>query len=249
MADLKGARETTSYNGLVIMAAEKSGTEESAKKKPRIKVSRNGPYLVEGGVPLIKQKAIANAEGIPYRWQTIERYPLQQRYALCRCGESKNQPFCDGTHIKIGFDGEETASREPCLNLSERIGGLSLNLTDARELCASARFCHLSGGIRKLIQSNDPEARGKAIEIAANCPAGRLVVWDKNTGEAIEPIFEPSIVLVEDTQAGVSGPLWVRGGIPIESTDGLTYEIRNRVTLCRCGRSGNKPFCDGNHLE
>jgi CDGSH-type Zn-finger protein len=47
---------------------------------------------------------------------------------------------------------------------------------------------------------------------------------------------------------GLSGPLWVRGGIPVESGhDGRVYESRSRVTLCRCGRSQNKPFCDGTH--
>ena len=35
----------------------------------------------------------------------------------------------------------------------------------------------------------------------------------------------------------------------MESADGTTYEIRNRVTLCRCGASQNKPFCDGSHWE
>jgi CDGSH-type Zn-finger protein len=39
----------------------------------------------------------------------------------------------------------------------------------------------------------------------------------------------------------------VRGGITIESADGVPYEVRNRVTLCRCGRSDNKPFCDASH--
>ena len=43
------------------------------------------------------------------------------------------------------------------------------------------------------------------------------------------------------------GPIWVRGGIPVASADGKTYEVRNRLTLCRCGRSANKPFCDGSH--
>jgi CDGSH-type Zn-finger protein len=43
------------------------------------------------------------------------------------------------------------------------------------------------------------------------------------------------------------GPLLVRGGIPVESEDGRPYEVRNRVTLCRCGHSRNKPFCDGTH--
>jgi len=55
--------------------------------------------------------------------------------------------------------------------------------------------------------------------------------------------------LVEDTQAEKMGPIWVRGGVPVESSKGETYEIRNRVTFCRCGRSSTKPFCDGSHLR
>ena len=47
----------------------------------------------------------------------------------------------------------------------------------------------------------------------------------------------------------VSGPLWVKGGVAIEASDGFAYETRNRVTLCRCGRSSNKPFCDGTHCK
>ena len=46
---------------------------------------------------------------------------------------------------------------------------------------------------------------------------------------------------------GVSGPLFVRGGIKVLDSRGEPYEIRNRVTLCRCGRSSNKPLCDGSH--
>jgi len=88
-----------------------------------------------------------------------------------------------------------------------------------------------------------------AIEEAKDCPSGRLVVWDKKTGEAIEPEFDQSIGLVDDPQKGEKGPIWVRGGIPVESADGVDYEVRNRVTLCRCGKSSNKPFCDGNHIQ
>ena len=36
--------------------------------------------------------------------------------------------------------------------------------------------------------------------------------------------------------------------LAIESAGGTEYEVRNRVTLCRCGRSRNKPFCDGSHI-
>jgi CDGSH-type Zn-finger protein len=45
------------------------------------------------------------------------------------------------------------------------------------------------------------------------------------------------------------GPLFVSGGIEIERTSGELLETRNRVTLCRCGQSGNKPLCDGTHFE
>jgi hypothetical protein len=84
--------------------------------------------------------------------------------------------------------------------------------------------------------------------MAANCHSGRLVIRDRQTGEPIEPTFEPSIGVVEEP-GGEPGPLWVRGGIPVVSADGTPYEVRKRVTLCRCGRSGNKPFCDGRHLQ
>jgi CDGSH-type Zn-finger protein len=46
-----------------------------------------------------------------------------------------------------------------------------------------------------------------------------------------------------------NGPLWVRGGVSVEAADGFEYEVRNRVTLCRCGQSNNKPFCDGSHWD
>lgn len=65
----------------------------------------------------------------------------------------------------------------------------------------------------------------------------------------IEPEFEPSIELIEDPQEKASGPIWLKGGIELEAADGTKYETRNRVTLCRCGKSHNKPFCDGSHIR
>jgi len=151
--------------------------------------------------------------------------------------------------MKVHFDGTETASHASYLEQAEEIKGPDLKLTDSQSFCASARFCHRAGGTWNLTkQSGDPRAKKTAIEESCDCPSGRLVTWDNN-GKAIEPGFEPSIGLVKDTQAGKMGPLWVRGGIPVESAGGKTYEVRNRVTLCRCGKSSNKPFCDGSHLK
>lgn len=223
---------------------------EDMDDKCKIKVSKNGPYIISGEMPLTIESISVDAEGNPDKWETCKKYPSQKECALCRCGQSKNKPYCDGTHAKINFDGTEVASRKPYIDQTEKINGPTLKLTDAQELCAVARFCHRSGGTWNLVkQSDNPKARRIAIEEAGNCPSGRLVVWDKKTGKEIEPKFEKSICLVEDPQKGVSGPILVRGGVPIESADGKRYEIRNRVTLCHCGMSSNKPFCDGNHIS
>jgi CDGSH-type Zn-finger protein len=229
------------------MEKSKTSTQKSAKFK--VKVTKNGPYIVTGGVPLAEQIMCVDADGQCHGWKEGQKYPQQETYALCRCGHSANKPFCDGAHIRIKFDGTEEASHRPYLKQAGEIIGPDLKLTDVQNLCASARFCHRGGGTWKLAkQSGNPDARQKAIEEVADCPSGRLVAWDKE-GKVIEPDFEPSIGLVEDVQTGKMGPIWVRGGIHIEAADGTTYEIRNRVTLCRCGKSLNKPFCDGRHLR
>lgn len=216
----------------------------------KIKVSKNGPYIVKGGIPLSEQTIITDNDGYSHEWRGSKEYPRRENYALCRCGQSKGKPFCDRTHLKVDFNGTETASQEPYLDRANEIDGPALRLTDAKNLCSVARFCHRAGGLWKLTRESDnPEAKRTAIEEAANCPSGRLVVWDKKTEEAIEPEFDQSIGLVEDPEKGVKGPIWVRGAIPVESADGISYEIRNRVTLCRCGKSSNKPFCDGSHIQ
>ena len=214
----------------------------------KINVSRNGPYLVEGGVPLIKEEICNDDEGYCRKWKEVTRYPLQKRYALCRCGHSGNKPFCDGTHAKIHFNGTEAAGNESYLRHPKTIEGPTLKLEDVENLCVHARFCMRAGGIWNLTRkSGIPEARDTAIEEAGNCPSGRLVIHDRKSGHAIEPELDKSIVVIEYPARNEHGPLWVRGGISVESADGKRYTARNRVTLCRCGKSENKPFCDGSH--
>lgn len=214
-----------------------------------IKITKNGPYIVHGGIPLIKLKVITDDLDYPYKWVEESRYQTHESYKLCRCGQSKNKPFCDGTHEKINFDGAETATKDSYSKGAKVLEGPDLILTDNYDLCAHTAFCTRAGGIGSLVmRSDDPEAKKTAIEEAANCDSGRLVVWDKETNEPVEPELELSIAVVEEPDKGVSGALWVRGGILIESADGTVYEIRNRVALCRCGKSSNKPFCNGTHI-
>jgi CDGSH-type Zn-finger protein len=214
----------------------------------KIQITKDGPYLVSGDLPLSEQHIVTNAEGESLDYREGKKYPSQAQYALCRCGQSANKPFCDGSHQKVQFDGTETASRQPYMEQAETIEGPTMLLTDQENLCAFARFCDPKGRVWNLVKRADtPETRRLVEHEAGHCPAGRLVVWDRETGKPIEPKFKPSLGLIEDTAKEVSGPIWVRGGIPVISADGKTYEIRNRMTLCRCGRSDNKPFCNGSH--
>jgi CDGSH-type Zn-finger protein len=220
------------------------------KGEAKVQVSRNGPYLVSGGVPLARQTIHTDQEGGSHDWKEGQAFPAQDSYALCRCGHSKHKPFCDGTHQKIGFEGTETASREPYRAQAQVMEGPALDLSDAEALCAFARFCDPNGQVWNQVSHTD-EARVRTLFIRQvnNCPSGRLVAWDHSTGKPIEHQLPVSIGVVEDPAEGVSGPLWLRGGIPLVAADGQTYEVRNRVTLCRCGASANKPFCDGSHAR
>lgn len=222
------------------MATSKTGTA------PRVVVSKNGPYLVSGGVPLNRQTIVADSDGGSQSWQETDPYPRQEQYALCRCGHSKSKPFCDGSHKKVGFDGTETASRAPYGEQAERMPGPALDLTDAERLCAGARFCDPNGKVwNQVEQTDEPQVRTMFVRQVNHCPSGRLVAWQGS--KAVEHPLPVSIGVVEDPPEGVSGPLWLRGGVQLVAGDGFLYEQRNRVTLCRCGASKNKPFCDGSH--
>jgi CDGSH-type Zn-finger protein len=217
-------------------------------QKAQVVVAKNGPYLVAGSIRLSKQTIGTDAEGESESWIESNTYPVQDSYALCRCGRSKTKPFCDGTHTKIGFDGTETASREPYESQAKVQDGPEMQLLDAEPLCALARFCDPNGQVWNQVgQTQSPDVRSTFIRQVGNCASGRLVARDRSTQEDVEPHLPRSIGLVEDPAQGCSGPLWLRGRIPVTAADGFQYEVRNRVTLCRRGQSKNKPFCDGTH--
>jgi len=216
----------------------------------KIIVSENGPYLVSGEIPITVQTITPNREGYSWEWKQGQSFVAGPNYKLCRCGHSRNHPFCDDSHLRVGFDGKETASRATFKEQAKIWDGPALRLSDAESFCAFARFCDPGGKIWRLIgSSGEADARKLAIREGMHCPSGRLVVYDKRTEEVSEPSFQPSIGVVEDPALACSGPLWVRGRVAIQSHDGTRYEVRNRVTLCRCGASRNKPFCDGSHAS
>lgn len=59
----------------------------------RVTPYRNGPYLIRGPFTMLDQDGNEIESNRPI-------------VALCRCGKSRNRPFCDGTHKAIGFQAE-----------------------------------------------------------------------------------------------------------------------------------------------
>lgn len=234
--------------------------ENSKKDDFYVKVTEEGPYLLYGTLPIEQEIILPNRDGGSWSYKkgksynnTKERKESEENHipcALCRCGESKNAPFCTGAHYNAEWDPTERASFEPILDNAKVTEGPSVILADNEKYCAYARFCDSYGTVWGLAEQHLDE-NGKATfkHEVEHCPSGRLIAWDRASGEKIEPSFTPAIGVIQDPQLAISGPLWLKGGIRVESTSGRSYEVRNRTTLCRCGNSRNKPFCDGSHAS
>lgn len=206
-----------------------------APEKYRIVIADGGPYLVYGQPPLVQQFIMPNGEGEIWYFKEGAHYSTKDEpTALCRCGYSKNKPYCDGSHEHADWDPALTASTRPLLEDAEQIDGPEITLTDNEKYCAFARFCDAKGRVWNLAEEEGQEAAELTIREANHCPAGRLSAW-KDDKAPVEPHFDPGLGLLEDPLLRISSALWVRGGIPVQRPDGFTYEIRNRVTLCRCG--------------
>lgn len=208
-----------------------------------IKVTPSGPYIVSGGVPFRTKEPVVSEHGESLSWKTHEVTEDGESYALCRCGGSSNKPYCDGTHAKNGFDGSETAATEPYEETRVSLGGEGLEIFDDRAICVHAGFCsNRADNVWKMAaRTGDTEVRGQAMAMIERCPSGALTYAVDD--EAIEPDLPQEVSAIPD------GPLWVSGAIPISRADEQPMPPRNRVTLCRCGASANKPLCDGSHTK
>lgn len=223
------------------------------ENKKYIQVVEGGPYLVFGDDKVIQEIIIPDNEDVSWEYEKSKTFqkPKDQKdqMALCRCGQSRHKPFCDGSHDEIKWNGEETADFSPILEGAEAIEGPNLTLMDNEKYCAYARFCDAKGRVWNLVMEGTPETDKLAVREVCNCPAGRLMMKSNKDGNYIESELAQEISFLEDPLINCSGPLWVKGGIEVKSAKGRSYEIRNRQTLCRCGKSNNKPFCDGSHAS
>ena len=198
-------------------------------QSPTIECKPNGPYLVKNLGDLI------DGRGDP-----VDAKPVM---ALCRCGGSGNKPFCDGTHNKNGFSGSKLSEPSADKRQSYRAKGITIH--DNRSICAHAGRC--TDGLPAVFKYKsepwiEPAAGTVAeiIEVIHRCPSGALSYTLDDVDEGVQPC-KPSITVTKD------GPYEVVGDVQLLSQTWGEGALTERYTLCRCGASKNKPFCDGSH--
>ena len=115
------------------------------------------------------------------------------------------------------------------------------------------RLCFHSGNCVRSLPRVFDESRRPWVEVdaataeevedaVARCPSGAL--RSRRLGVRATELHEPLEVCASE-----NGPLLVSGGVRIVDADGKVLYEGDRAALCRCGGSGNKPFCDGTHRK
>jgi pyruvate oxidase len=199
------------------------------KKKPSIEPTINGPYLVKD------LDSLKNSRD--------EKIITRPEMLLCRCGGSSNKPFCDGTHIKIGFSGDKDPDRVP--DSLDTYKGKEIIIHDNRGVCSHAGYCtdnspEVFDSAKEPWVDADKGISEKTARTIRMCPSGALS-------------YTKDGVLYKDQDRTTSikvsknGPYRVVGGIKFSDPNNTKPESNEHCTLCRCGASKNKPFCNGAH--
>ncbi len=198
-------------------------------QSPSIECKPNGPYLVQN------LEDLRRADG-----SAVATKPV---ITLCRCGGSANKPFCDGTHRKNGFSDAKLTDGKA--DRREDYAGQKITIHDNRAICAHAGRC--TDGLAAVFKLRsepwiDPDGADVAaiIDTIRKCPSGALS-YSLGGTEHRDAQQPPAIIVSKD------GPYEVTGSVALTGQKWGEGASTERYTLCRCGASKNKPFCDGTH--
>jgi len=231
----------------MISNKNNDNTDVNDEVKPKILPLVNGPYYL---INDMKPKLVDNL-------QDSKGEPLStiRGVALCRCGASKNKPFCDGTHGTIGFSSlnktlNENDNEKRIKDKRRNYFGKEITIHDNRKICSHAAECVDNlPSVFKLNERPWIDADGARIQEVINtirkCPSGALS-YSIDDIEYRDPEEKRNPMVT----VSKNGPYHITGGIEllgegVEFGEGASME---HYALCRCGASENKPFCDG-HIE
>jgi CDGSH-type Zn-finger protein len=167
-----------------------------------------------------------------------EQLSIEGDAFLCRCGKSKNAPFCDGSHVEAGFSGDNQPGEKKDLVVWE---GKELRTYLNPNACMHAFYCKPLNKLREQELGGDTASGAEIMRVVRSCPSGALTYEVK--GEATEPGdtgFDADIDIVDGGEVRVQCAFEINENL-------LERQHENRATLCRCGQSKNKPWCDGRH--
>jgi CDGSH-type Zn-finger protein len=203
---------------------------------PKITCLANGPYYLPDD-PEVAAPDLRRSSG--------QAFPAARGVALCRCGGSKNKPFCDGTHAKIGFSDRKISDGSN--DRRETYAGKGITIFDNRGICAHAGYC--TDNLKAVFRMReepwiDPDGASvrEIVETIRKCPSGALS-YAIDGAEAAPPSRPPMITVADH------GPYAVTGGVELVGVQFGKDPSTEHYTLCRCGVSKNKPFCDGSHWD
>ena len=172
-----------------------------------------------------------------------KRLETKPAMGMCRCGASLNKPYCDGNHKYAGFTDEVSPERTP--DRLRAYEGEAITILNNPLLCSVAEYCH-----RELETVFDTrkapwiDPNGDSLErirnLLAKGPSGALS--DAITGEP-----QPAKNCAATISIETNGPLRITGSIELKDANWGQGASQEHYTLCRCGASKNKPFCDGSH--
>ena len=214
-------------DGLALTGRIGSG----AVKTPEIQERDGGPLVV------FRLPVFSGVDG-----EALERKPSM---ALCRCGASKNKPYCDGSHNQIAFDSRPSDDRTKDEILTYE--GSEITIHYNRLLCSHAAECGTRqkaafDSSRKPWIITDNASKEDIMDVVEACPSGALR-FSLPSGEPQHARVEAEGITIEP-----DGPYRVTG-IPLASARQAKGASAEKYVLCRCGASKNKPFCDGSHVD
>lgn len=178
---------------------------------------------------------VSGAKSLRFAGQDV---PVEGDLYLCRCGASKKPPYCDGTHGKIGFDGKnQLTKRKPLVVWN----GQHVSTTFNPNVCMHAGSCKPLGKLREEQEQGNLDAAAEIARVVRSCPSGAL-------SYAMKPGTTSPVAQAPDVDIDVreGGEIRIQRTFTIDSALNEA-QPNDRAALCRCGKSLNKPYCNGAH--